>query len=178
MFPPPPFGMMPAPPMPPPDFQGLTDEELKAMEGTERKNVEARIKCLRNIQVLLDAAVMEMQQYSQVVARVSAERPQMTPSTSTTTTPAAAATTTTTNSTPEDAPKVEKVEEKAVKKEDLPTEATGAKPKVKKIDDDTNKDKEEMIKKMDDKQQQQEHSEDDELRKRRLAKFEATGNAD
>lgn len=39
------------------------------MEGTERQNVEARIKCLRNIQVLLDAAVMEMQQYSAVVAR-------------------------------------------------------------------------------------------------------------
>merc|ERR1719237_1430796 len=39
------------------------------MEGHERTAVEARIRCLRNIQVLLDAAVMEMQQYSAVVAR-------------------------------------------------------------------------------------------------------------
>ena len=40
------------------------------MEGNERANVEARIKCLRNIQVLLDAAVMEMQQYSSVVSQL------------------------------------------------------------------------------------------------------------
>ena len=39
------------------------------MEGNERANVEARVKCLRNIQVLLDAAVLEMQQYSGLVAR-------------------------------------------------------------------------------------------------------------
>lgn len=41
------------------------------MEGNERANVEARVKCLRNIQVLLDAAVLEMQQYSGVVARLN-----------------------------------------------------------------------------------------------------------
>lgn len=40
------------------------------MEGNERANVEARIKCLKNIQVLLDAAVMEMQQYSSVVSQL------------------------------------------------------------------------------------------------------------
>ena len=56
--------------MPPQDFSGLTEDELKAMEGHERANVEARIKCLRNIQVLLDAAVMEMQQYSSVVGQL------------------------------------------------------------------------------------------------------------
>merc|ERR1712083_722304 len=65
---PPPFSI--PPPMPPQNFSGLTDEELKAMEGNERANVEARIKCLRNIQVLLDAAVMEMQQYSSVVSKL------------------------------------------------------------------------------------------------------------
>merc|ERR1712186_34408 len=58
--------------MPPPNFTGLTETELRAMEGRERDNVEARIRCLRNIQVLLDAAVMEMQQYSAVVARANA----------------------------------------------------------------------------------------------------------
>jgi len=65
---PPPFSI--PPPLPPHNFSGLTDEELKAIEGNERANVEARIKCLRNIQVLLDAAVMEMQQYSSVVSKL------------------------------------------------------------------------------------------------------------
>lgn len=69
---PPFFGpMLPPPPMPPPNFTGLTETELRAMEGQERDNVEARIRCLRNIQVLLDAAVMEMQQYSNVVTRLN-----------------------------------------------------------------------------------------------------------
>jgi hypothetical protein len=45
------------------------------MEGRERTSVEARIRCLRNIQVLLDAAVMEMQQYSAVVARANGTAP-------------------------------------------------------------------------------------------------------
>merc|ERR1719222_1426480 len=71
-FPFPPFPFLPfttPPPMPPPNFEGLSAAELAAMEGHERTAVEARIRCLRNIQVLLDAAVMEMQQYSAVVAR-------------------------------------------------------------------------------------------------------------
>jgi E3 ubiquitin-protein ligase synoviolin len=57
--------------MPPPNFTGLTDAELRAMEGNERLNVEARIKVLRNIQILLDAAVMEMNQYSAVAGRLN-----------------------------------------------------------------------------------------------------------
>jgi len=71
----PPF-MMPVipPPMPPPNFQGMSEEELREMEGSEREHVEARIRCLRNIQVLLDAAVTEMQQYSSVVARCNAQQ--------------------------------------------------------------------------------------------------------
>jgi len=36
------------------------------MEGDERENVEARITCLRNIQTLMDAAVMQMQHYTQI----------------------------------------------------------------------------------------------------------------
>jgi len=66
---PPPYGV--PPPLPPPNFSGMTDQELRDMEGNERANVEARVKCLRNIQVLLDAAVLEMQQYSGVVARLN-----------------------------------------------------------------------------------------------------------
>eukprot|EP00057_Strongylocentrotus_purpuratus_P021996 XP_011676470.1 PREDICTED: E3 ubiquitin-protein ligase synoviolin B-like [Strongylocentrotus purpuratus] len=61
-----PFGM--SPPMPPPNFSGLSDEELRAMEGMERQHVQARIECLKNIQSLLDAAVIQMQQYSTLIS--------------------------------------------------------------------------------------------------------------
>jgi len=91
-FPFPPFPFLPfttPPPMPPPNFEGLSTAELAAMEGKERTAVEARIRCLRNIQVLLDAAVMEMQQYSAVVARNSTHVP--TPATIATTTTSSAA---------------------------------------------------------------------------------------
>jgi len=91
-FPFPPFPFLPfttPPPMPPPNFEGLSTAELAAMEGQERTAVEARIRCLRNIQVLLDAAVMEMQQYSAVVARNSTHVP--TPATIATTTTSTAA---------------------------------------------------------------------------------------
>lgn len=57
-----------SPPMPPPNFSGLSDEELRAMEGMERQHVQARIECLKNIQSLLDAAVIQMQQYSTLIS--------------------------------------------------------------------------------------------------------------
>ena len=41
------------PPQPPPNFTGMSDQELRELEGTERNNVEARIRCLRNIQVVI-----------------------------------------------------------------------------------------------------------------------------
>jgi E3 ubiquitin-protein ligase synoviolin len=40
------------PPPPPPNLDRLTDEELRAMEGHERKNVEERIKVKNNIETL------------------------------------------------------------------------------------------------------------------------------
>ncbi|XP_078726461.1 E3 ubiquitin-protein ligase synoviolin [Lampetra fluviatilis] len=64
------FGLPPMP-TPPDDLGGLSEEELRAMEGTERRHLEARVRCLRNIQTLLDAAVMQMQQYSTLVATLS-----------------------------------------------------------------------------------------------------------
>lgn len=73
----PPFPFMPfmaPPPMPPPNLRTLSPEELRRMEGQERDNVEARIQCLRNIQVMLDAAVVMMQQYS-AAATMSAQTP-------------------------------------------------------------------------------------------------------
>ncbi|XP_071794706.1 E3 ubiquitin-protein ligase synoviolin B-like isoform X2 [Asterias amurensis] len=79
MMPPPPFFMMPPfttpPPMPPPDFAGLTDEELRAMEGSERQHLEARIECLRGIHALLDAAMVQIQQYTSAFGEFSANVP-------------------------------------------------------------------------------------------------------
>lgn len=53
-------------PMPPANFSGLSVDELHAMEGHERQAVEARIQCLRDIQTLLNAAFLQMQQYTDV----------------------------------------------------------------------------------------------------------------
>lgn len=51
-------------------FTGLSDEEVRAMEGTERRAVEARVNCLRNIGVLLDAAAIQLQQYTSILATI------------------------------------------------------------------------------------------------------------
>ncbi|CAN8008950.1 unnamed protein product, partial [Ixodes pacificus] len=61
----------PPPPVPPEGLESLSAEELNAMEGQERDKVAARIRCLRNIQTLLDAAVLQLQQYSTTVASLS-----------------------------------------------------------------------------------------------------------
>uniref|UniRef100_A0AC34FS43 RING-type domain-containing protein n=1 Tax=Panagrolaimus sp. ES5 TaxID=591445 RepID=A0AC34FS43_9BILA len=75
-MPPLPFpGMLPMPPLngaspypfpQPPVFAGLTDEEISQMEGNQRSAVEARLQALSNISVLLDAAVLQFQQYLSV----------------------------------------------------------------------------------------------------------------
>ncbi|XP_067877704.1 E3 ubiquitin-protein ligase synoviolin isoform X2 [Heterodontus francisci] len=78
-MPPPPFGMPPMP-MPPSGFAGLTEEELRAMEGQERQNLEARLQCLQNIHTLLDAAMVQIHQYLSVVATLSPPRPTTTAS--------------------------------------------------------------------------------------------------
>jgi E3 ubiquitin-protein ligase synoviolin len=72
-MPPLPFpGMLPMPPLngaspypfpQPPVFAGLSDEEISQMEGTQRSAIEARLQALSNISVLLDAAVLQFQQY-------------------------------------------------------------------------------------------------------------------
>ncbi|RVE42505.1 hypothetical protein evm_012848 [Chilo suppressalis] len=78
---PPPFPNMPPPPMmswgipppPPPrpaSLATLTTAELQRMEGTERRNIEARLQLLREIQAMLDASVLLMQQYSAVVTNL------------------------------------------------------------------------------------------------------------
>lgn len=57
-------------PVPPPGFAGLTDEELRAMEGHDRQNLEARLQCLQNIHTLLDAAMVQINQYLTVLATI------------------------------------------------------------------------------------------------------------
>ena len=58
--------VMPMPQLPP-NLSGLSEAELRAMEGQERQNLEARVQCLKDIQTLLDAAMVQIQQYTTVV---------------------------------------------------------------------------------------------------------------
>lgn len=59
-------------PPPPPLLQttGLSDDDLARMEGVTRENIEARLRCLRNVQILLDSAVVQMQQYSAIMSHL------------------------------------------------------------------------------------------------------------
>lgn len=78
----PPFPMLPPfmmPPPMPPNLDTLTDEELRVLEGNERRNIEARIKLLRNIQLMLDASVTLMNQYSAISANFVTNVPSATP---------------------------------------------------------------------------------------------------
>ncbi|XP_061461672.1 E3 ubiquitin-protein ligase synoviolin isoform X2 [Rhineura floridana] len=81
-FPPPWMGMpfpplfgFPPMPVPPSGFVGLTEEELRAMEGHERQHLEARLQCLQNIHTLLDAAMLQINQYLTVLATIGTPRP-------------------------------------------------------------------------------------------------------
>ena len=55
-------------PPPPADLSGLSEEELHLLENQERAGLEARVRCLRDIRTLLDAAVVMMEQYSRAAA--------------------------------------------------------------------------------------------------------------
>ncbi|KAH8312213.1 hypothetical protein KR044_009804 [Drosophila immigrans] len=63
----PPIG--PPPPMPS-DLTRFSDAELLAMEGTQRKHIEERLKMLRNTMLMLDSASILMQQYQGLMARL------------------------------------------------------------------------------------------------------------
>lgn len=58
---------IPPPPMPQ-NLDQLTLEELREMEGHERKHVEERLKLLRNVQTMLNASTALMNQYQMVVS--------------------------------------------------------------------------------------------------------------
>jgi len=185
-FAPPPFGI--PPPMPPPNFSGLTTEELRTMEGNERENIEARVKCLRNVQVLLDAAVMEMQQYTLVVSRLNTtadsknlrDKDASITKDKSTNNPTTSDNSSVTNIL--DSCNKEKIKYKT-------PEETGTKPKVKQVLSNSEKEQEDIIAKMDDDSSLEKRSikpssdkeknyipseelkEADELRRRRLEKF-------
>ncbi|KAH9393356.1 E3 ubiquitin-protein ligase synoviolin [Tyrophagus putrescentiae] len=44
-------------------LQGLSDQELRLLEGSERRNIEARLKCLMEVKTLIDSATSRLQQY-------------------------------------------------------------------------------------------------------------------
>lgn len=132
--PPPFFGSMPFPmgmppfPFPPPpsavlrpssqvDLSKMTVEELRVHEGEERAQVEERIRILRNIHSLLDAAMAQMNQY------VASTSPSAAASASTgndSETPSAAA----------DAPTAAPPETAAPAEVPAPDASTGAVPKL------------------------------------------------
>ncbi|CAF1519101.1 unnamed protein product [Adineta ricciae] len=66
----PPFAF-PPPPLPPVNFTGMSEESIRAMEGAELIHVQARIQCLRNVRTLLDASMIQMQQYMNIVSTQS-----------------------------------------------------------------------------------------------------------
>lgn len=49
------------------NFSSMNIEQLVAAEAQERQNVEARINMLRTIHALLDAAIIQLNQYTQMV---------------------------------------------------------------------------------------------------------------
>jgi len=146
------------------------------MEGTERANVEARVKVLRNIQVLLDAAVVEMQQYSSVVSRLNpppvVQMPTVMPSGGISTVSGLAEFQQQKSNQNEVTVKSEPKENGDIK---APTKETGAIPKVAKVKDEEDKEAEEIIQKMDagDQSNGDESKENlqDEIRRRRLEKL-------
>ncbi len=58
----------PPPPLPPLNFSDMSEEAIRAMEGTELAHVQARLQCLRNVRNLLDASMVQMQQYMNIVS--------------------------------------------------------------------------------------------------------------
>lgn len=74
-FPTPPVGVqfpwlsmpLPLPPMPVPNLAEMSAEDLTRLEGDHRRALELRVTHLRNIQALLDAAVIQFTQYISLI---------------------------------------------------------------------------------------------------------------
>jgi E3 ubiquitin-protein ligase synoviolin len=55
------------PPLPPRDLAGLSEEELRNLEGTTREAIEARIRMMRQIVMMLDSASLMASQVSAAI---------------------------------------------------------------------------------------------------------------
>ncbi|XP_062579545.1 E3 ubiquitin-protein ligase synoviolin-like [Saccostrea cucullata] len=66
-----PFALFPGMTRPPSNLSELSTEDLRKIEGQERENVEARIQWLRDIQALMDGAMVMINQYNTVAAQLS-----------------------------------------------------------------------------------------------------------
>lgn len=96
-FPPFPVLLTPPPMMPAQNISELTPEQLRQLEGEERENIEARIAWLRSIGIMLDTAVVMLQQYS--TAAMFSRMPMATGTSTTTNVTSSTTTATTTTST-------------------------------------------------------------------------------
>lgn len=65
----PPAYTIPPPPIPA-NLDQLTDEELRAMEGNERRHIVERLKLLKNVQTMLNASAIMLTQYQTIVANL------------------------------------------------------------------------------------------------------------
>ena len=54
------------PPVPPTDLRGFDEGGLRRMEGVEQRHLAARVQWLRDIHATLDAAMLQIQQYTQM----------------------------------------------------------------------------------------------------------------
>lgn len=60
---------IPPPPMPA-NLDQLTTEEIRAMEGNERKHIEERLKLLKNVNTMINASIAMMNQYQTIVSNL------------------------------------------------------------------------------------------------------------
>lgn len=65
----PPAYTIPPPPIPS-NLEQLTDEELRAMEGNQRRHIIERLKLLKNVQTMLNASAIMLTQYQSIVANL------------------------------------------------------------------------------------------------------------
>lgn len=65
----PPAYSIPPPPIPA-NLEQLTDDELRAMEGNQRRHIIERLKLLKNVQTMLNASAIMLTQYQSIVANL------------------------------------------------------------------------------------------------------------
>lgn len=65
----PPTYSIPPPPIPS-NLEQLTDDELRAMEGTQRRHIIERLKLLKNVQTMLNASTILLNQYQSIMTNL------------------------------------------------------------------------------------------------------------